>query len=209
MPLTLPETADIVLGSRRMGGMSDPLTAVDWPVRTDRLVLRRATEPDLDATWAYRRDPTVTRWLSAAPPTLERHRAAFTAHGQLGHLILIELDGRVIGDAMIRVEDGWGQVEAADTARRTQAELGWAVDPAYAGRGFATEAARALVDLCFGPLGLRRVYALCFAANEPSWRLMERLGMRREQHLVKESLHRSGEWMDSLGYALLAEEWPS
>jgi RimJ/RimL family protein N-acetyltransferase len=37
---------------------------------------------------------------------------------------------------------------------------------------------------------------------------MERIGMRREQHLVREALHRSGEWLDSLGYALLADEWP-
>ena len=108
---------------------------------------------------------------------------------------------------MGRVEDGWAQAERAPDAKGTQAELGWTLDPAYAGRGYATEAARALVDLSFGPLRLRRVYAVCFSGNEPSWRLMERLGMRREQHLVKESLHRSGEWLDAFGYGLLAEEW--
>ncbi len=56
-------------------------------------------------------------------------------------------------------------------------------------------------------LGLRRVTAGCFAANEASWRLMERVGMRREIHTVRESLHRSGEWLDGMGYALLADEW--
>jgi hypothetical protein len=45
------------------------------------------------------------------------------------------------------------------------------------------------------------------ADNEASWRLMERVGMRREQHAVAESLHRSGAWLDGLGYALLADEW--
>jgi RimJ/RimL family protein N-acetyltransferase len=49
--------------------------------------------------------------------------------------------------------------------------------------------------------------ANCFADNEASWRLMERLGMRRELYAVRESLHRSGEWLDAMGYALLAEEW--
>lgn len=187
--------------------MTDPLAAVEWPVRTDRLVLRRAAEADLDTIWAYRRDPAVTRWLSAAPPTLEEHRTSFLTRGHLAHMVLLELDDRVVGDAMIRVEDAYGQAEVADAARGTQAELGWTLDPAHAGRGYATEAAGALLDTAFGPLGLRRAYALCFAANEPSWRLMERLGMRREQHLVKESLHRSGEWLDAYGYALLAEEW--
>ena len=68
-------------------------------------------------------------------------------------------------------------------------------------------AVSAVIDLCFGPLGLRRVHAGCFAANEPSWRLMERLGMRREESSRKTALHRSGEWMDGLNYGLLAEEW--
>ena len=47
----------------------------------------------------------------------------------------------------------------------------------------------------------------CFAANTASWQLMERVGMRREQHTVRDALHRSGEWMDGYGYALLADEW--
>ena len=36
---------------------------------------------------------------------------------------------------------------------------------------------------------------------------MERVGMRRELHTVRESLHRSGQWPDGMGYALLADEW--
>jgi RimJ/RimL family protein N-acetyltransferase len=191
------------------GGMSDPLAAVDWPVRTERLVLRRATEDDLDAIWAYRRDPAVTAWLSAAPATLEEHRRAFVERGVLTHLLVIERDRRVVGDAMIRVEDAWAQHEVVERARGTQAELGWVLDPGHAGRGYATEAVRAVVGVCFGALGLRRVYAQCFAENEPSWRLMERVGMRREQHTVRESLHRSGAWLDGLAYAVLADEWPT
>ena len=66
---------------------------------------------------------------------------------------------------------------------------------------------RELVRLCFEDLGLRRVTANCFADNEASWRLMERIGMRREPYTVRDSLHRSGEWLDGMGYALLADEW--
>ena len=58
-----------------------------------------------------------------------------------------------------------------------------------------------------GDLGVRRVVADCFAANESSWRLMERVGMRRQSYTVRDSLHRSGEWLDGMTYALLAEEW--
>lgn len=78
--------------------------------------------------------------------------------------------------------------------------------PPHNGRGYATEAVRALLDIVFDELQLRRVTASCFAANEASWRLMERLGMRRETYNVRESLHRSGEWLDGMVYALLADE---
>jgi RimJ/RimL family protein N-acetyltransferase len=78
------------------------------------------------------------------------------------------------------------------------------LDPSATGRGYATEAVRELVRICFEELGLRRVVATCFAENEPSWRLMERVGMHRELHAVRDALHRSGEWCDTYRYALLA-----
>jgi RimJ/RimL family protein N-acetyltransferase len=89
-----------------------------------------------------------------------------------------------------------------------QAELGWVLDPAHTGHGYETEAVRELLRVCFDELDLRRVVAKCFSDNEASWRLMERLGMRRELHAVRESLHRSGEWLDVYGYAMLACERP-
>ena len=66
---------------------------------------------------------------------------------------------------------------------------------------------RELLRHCFQDLGVRRVTASCFLANDASWRLMERVGMRRELHAVRESLHRSGRWLDTVGYAILGAEW--
>ena len=188
--------------------MSDPLEAVEWPVRTERLLLRRATPDDLDATWAFRRLPEVHEWLGAATATYQEYREHYFREERLASALVVELDGRVIGDLMLKIEDAWAQEEVADQAKGTQGELGWAFDPAFGGQGYATEAVRALIGLCFGPLGLRRLHADCFLDNEPSWRLMERLGMRRELHAVKESLHRTKGWIDGLSYALLAQEWP-
>jgi RimJ/RimL family protein N-acetyltransferase len=113
----------------------------------------------------------------------------------------------VVGDLMLKVQDAWAQAEVADHGRGVQAELGWVFDPDHAGHGYATEAVRELIRLCFEDLGLRRVTADCFAGNVASWRLMERVGMRREAYTVRDSLHRSGEWLDGMSYALLAEEW--
>ena len=66
---------------------------------------------------------------------------------------------------------------------------------------------RELLRLCFRDLGVRRVTANCFLDNDTSWRLMERVGMRRELRAVRESPHRSGRWLDTVGCALLEEEW--
>lgn len=185
-----------------------------WPVQTSRLRIRRCTVDDLDALWEYRRMPDVNRWLGRAPDTREAFHATYAEPARLASTLVIEaLDGRderptVVGDVMVRIEDGWAQAEVAEQAKGVQAELGWVLHPDHSGRGYATEAMRAVIDTCFGPLGLRRVHAGCFTVNERSWRLMERLGMRREEDSRKTGLHRSGEWLDGRDYALLAEEWP-
>jgi RimJ/RimL family protein N-acetyltransferase len=95
----------------------------------------------------------------------------------------------------------------AESGRNTQAELGWVLDPAFTGRGLATEAVDALLRVCFEEFGVRRVVANCFLGNVSSWRLMERVGMRRETHAVADSLHRTGQWLDTVSYALLKDEW--
>jgi RimJ/RimL family protein N-acetyltransferase len=186
--------------------MSHPLDTLPWPVQTARLLLRRATPEDLDATWAFRRLPEVHDWLGAAPASYDAYRERYL-NGRLADRLIVELDGRVIGDLMLKVHDAWAQEEVADQAKGVQGELGWTFDPALGGKGYATEAVRALIGLGFGPLGLRRLHADCFFDNERSWRLMERLGMRRELHSVKDSFHRTRGWVDGLSYALLAEEW--
>ena len=126
---------------------------------------------------------------------------------RMADTLIIEKDGVVIGDLMLEVQDPWSQAEVREQAAGTLVEIGYVLDPAYAGQGYATEAVREELRICFEELGVRRVIAQCFADNEPSWRLMERLGMRREQHTKQDSLHRNGEWLDGMMYALLDEEW--
>jgi RimJ/RimL family protein N-acetyltransferase len=180
---------------------------IAWPRQTKRLVLRPAVPQDAEATWRFRRLERVSRWLTEAPSTLDSYRASFEDPARLATTLVIVLDGQVIGDLMLRLEDAWGQSEVAAEARQTQAELAWVLDPRFARQGYATEAARELVGLCFEELALRRVVATCFADNAASWRLMERIGMRKELHAVADALHRSSGWMDTFTYAALASEW--
>ncbi|MFJ6533643.1 GNAT family N-acetyltransferase [Microbacterium sp. NPDC091662] len=196
--------------------MTDTRTPEPWPALTPRLQVRPCTPADVDAMWEWRRLPEVNRWLGAAPDTRDAFRERYLDSGLLASLYLVELlpdaegaDPTPIGDIMVRRGDGWAQAEAEPEAKGVEAELGWVLDPAHTGHGYATEAIRAVIDVCFGRLGLRRVHAGCFADNEPSWRLMERLGMRREEFSRKTALHRSGVWLDGMNYGLLAEEWPT
>lgn len=181
------------------------LSDVAWPVHGARVVLRPAAPADAEPTWQFRRLASVGRWMRSSATDLEEYRIAFI--DRLATTLMIELDGIVIGDLGLHVEDAWAQTEVKDQARSVQAELGWCLGPKYEGHGYAAEAVTELITICFEQLGLRRVTAHCFADNHSSRRLMERLGMRRETYTIRESLHRSGQWLDGMGYALLADEW--
>ena len=187
--------------------MTQDLSAVAWPVRTDRLTIRPASVDDLERTWQIRRLPEVGEWLGHDSTDREAYAERFVDPERLATTLVIELDGLVVGDLMLLLEDPWAQSEVADQAKDLQAMLGWVLDPAYVGQGYATEAVAEVLRICFEDLGLRRVRALCFADNTPSWRLMERLGMRREEYAVRDSLHRTRGWLDGMTYALLADEW--
>jgi RimJ/RimL family protein N-acetyltransferase len=184
--------------------MTSPLDLVDWPVRTERLVLRRLADGDMPAIFAYRSQPQVAEWIGGTATDLDNLTERF---GEGETAVIVEHDGQLIGDLMVKLQDAYAQREVADAAVASEAEIGWTFDPAHHGHGFATEAISALFRICFDDLRLRRVVAICFTGNEPSWRLMERLGMRREAHHVKDSLHRDLGWQDGYVYALLAEEW--
>ncbi|WP_244930624.1 GNAT family protein [Nocardioides sp. W7] len=192
--------------------MSGVFDRVAWPVLTERLSLRPAVPSDSDEVWRIRYSPGVSDWLTYRVEDVEVWREKFNDPERLDRTLVLELagdPGRVVGDLMLLMQSPWSQAEVRESARDTQAELGWVLDPAYAGRGLATEAVRSLLGICFDQLGLRRVVANCVAANTASWRLMERVGMRREAHHVRAELLRDGTWADGYGYAILAEEWES
>jgi RimJ/RimL family protein N-acetyltransferase len=183
------------------------LTAVDWPIRTTRLQLRPAQPGDAGATWAFRQLPEFSQWMARAPATSAQYAAQFNQPDSLSKTLVIELDSTVVGDLMVCVQDAWAQAEVTELAQGVQADLGCGLDPGYSGRGYATEAVREVLRICFEELGLRRVTSDCFADNVASRRLMERVGMRREAYTVQDCLHRSGEWLDGMAYALLSGEW--
>ncbi len=178
-----------------------------WPRRTERLTIRPATEDDLPGMHAYRRLPEVAEWEPRQLGAFHHWLLHADGKGLLSRNLVVHRDGVLVGDLYLRVEDAWAQAEVADRAAGRQAEVGWTTDPAHQRNGYATEAARELLAVCFEELGVHRVVAETFAGNEASWRTMERIGMRREGYAVRDALHRSRGWQDSCFYGLLAEEW--
>jgi RimJ/RimL family protein N-acetyltransferase len=187
--------------------MPQDLSAVRWPVRTERLTIRPAVAEDADAMFDIRSRPEVGEWLPILPTDRSAWAERFVEPDRLTATLAVEIGGEVAGDLYLRVTDAWAQAEVEDQAKNTQAEIGWVLAPEHGGQGYATEGARELLRICFEDLGLRRVVALSFADNIASRRIMEKIGMRQEEHAVRDSLHRSGKWLDGVGYAILAGEW--
>ncbi|MFD0975147.1 GNAT family N-acetyltransferase [Plantactinospora endophytica] len=102
------------------------------------------------------------------------------------------------------IVDGMGQ---PGKPKRTEGVVGYIVKPDAAGKGVATEVTRGLLRAAFDHLGLRRVTAGCNADNPASARVLEKAGMRREQHGVEDSWHAELGWVDGYQYAILAREW--
>jgi RimJ/RimL family protein N-acetyltransferase len=175
-------------------------------LRTERLELRPVREEDVDRILEYRNLPEVTRWLLRTEVDPVSFRAAWrrAAEDPDDHSVAVTLDSVVIGTVSLEIVDGMGQ---PGMPPRTEAQLGYIFDPAYGGQGYATEAVTAMVAYAFDRLGVRRITAGCFADNLPSVRILEKVGMRREQHGVGDSWHAELGWLDGYTYALLAQTW--
>jgi RimJ/RimL family protein N-acetyltransferase len=154
---------------------------------TERLVLRRSRPEDAGAISAYRSDPTVNRYQGWDRTDAEGIRAeieemAGRAPGGAGGWVQFSVEerdgGRLVGDVGINAVDGEPGV----------AKIGYTIAPAFQGRGYATEAVRALVEYAFDTLGAERVRAFAAAENVPSIRVAENAGLR----LVERYEHRYG-----------------
>ncbi|MFD8483642.1 GNAT family N-acetyltransferase [Kitasatospora sp. NPDC059673] len=175
-------------------------------ITTERLILRPFTAADADDRYAYQRLPEVVRYLYRPAHTREGNETSIATRGVHAGW---SADGDGLLWAVCRADQPGilGEVVVTLTnARARQAEIGWVFNPQYAGQGYATEAARALASTAFETLGVHRLFARLDALNTPSVRVCERLGMRREAHLVEADLD-GDRWGSEYVYAVLAREW--
>lgn len=169
---------------------------------SDRLIIRRFVKEDWQDLYEYLSDKDVVKFEPYGTFSKEEaiKEAVSRSESNFFYAVALKNSGKVIGNLTFFEEDF------------NTFELGYVFNRKYQGKGYASEAARALVDYAFKNMGARRVIAMCSPKNTPSWKLMERLNMRREGHLLQNVYFKTDEqynpiWMDTYLYGILKDEW--
>jgi len=185
------------------------MTRLKLPLRTDRLIVRRFRESDIEDILDYSAHSPDDRfrkrnvdWAPNAKSAGEYWRPMVgmpvgKPSSWMGLLIEVETLGRVVGNTGFSTQK---------SGEGLQGSIGWTLGEAFEGNGYVTEAATALLDFLFSSVGFHRAYAMSSPENVKSIAVMERLGMRREAHFV-ENCFTDGAWSDEYVYAILAHEW--
>jgi RimJ/RimL family protein N-acetyltransferase len=177
-----------------------------FPIETERLILRHFQDSDLNAFMAYRNDPEVYRYQGWKTPYFLEYATEFIAEMKAA---VPGTEGKWFQSALERKQDGAVLGDVAFFPMRNkprQAYVGFTLARPYWSQGYASESMRALIDYLFGELSFHRLVAECDADNVNSYRLMERLGFRREAQHV-ESYWLGDRWGSEFSYALLEREW--
>lgn len=178
---------------------------IHLPLQTERVMLRDFEEADWEAVHCYASDPDVVHYMSWGPNTEEDTRGFIqrklaeqrqAPRTRFDLAVMLRAEDRLVGTCGIVVS----------CPEHRGAWSGYCFNRDYWGHGYATEAARAIIAFGFEQLDLHRISAICDPRNTASARVMEKSGMRREGHLLKD-LWQKGEWIDSYIYAILEQEW--
>lgn len=167
-------------------------------------MLRRFEAEDLDAFHAYHSLPETARFL---PREAKSYTQSMEYVGKYANFEF-EKEGDWVALAIEAADSPGllGEVVLKWLPGRGQAEIGWSLAPSARGKGYAAEAATALLRLGFEDLGFHRIDAKLDTLNTASAALCERLGMRLESTQV-DKWHYKGQWATEVVYAILAEEW--
>lgn len=166
---------------------------------TTRLVLRRFRPGDIEDVFAFAADPEWNRYLGLPEPYSRRDAEEFIAKAMLYDPEAVSMwaivhEERCSGSIYLRRESPGS------------ATLGYSIARSLWGRGLMTEAASAVVAHGFEDRGLARIYAFVPVGNDPSARVLEKLGMRREG-ILRSNRVVHGKRIDDVLYSILREDW--
>lgn len=167
-------------------------------VTTKRLLIRKFQEQDWQAVYSYTSDKEVMHYMPEGVFNEEQVKKFITENSddKAKHFaIVLNSHQQVIGHIVFHPYFG-----------EHTYEIGWVLNPIYQNQGFASEAARAVLDYGFREKTLHRIIATCQPENIASYRVMEKIGMRREG-FFKKCIPHGEEWWDEYYYAVLQEDW--
>lgn len=178
----------------------------DFKLSTERLIIRPFTEADLDEFLAYRNDPEVAKYQGWNVPYSRDQAAEFIEEmktknplkpdGWYQAAIVSKDAGKLIGDAAFFIKD--------DENRK--AYIGCTIMQKYWRMGYGLEVTRRLLSYLFGSQNIHRVVAETDVDNIASYMTLEKIGFRREAHLI-ENIWFKGHWASEYHYAMLDREW--
>lgn len=171
--------------------------------KTNRLSIRPVSIDDKESIFKYRSDSETNKYQGWIPETVEdvevfigKTSVKINEPETWFQFVIIEKESdKLIGDIGIHFMD----------AENKQVEIGCTLNKDYQGKGYATEALKAILDYLIHTLEKHRIVTSIDPENSNSIRLVERLGFRKEAHFV-ESLFLNGKWVDDIVFALLARE---
>ena len=181
--------------------------ADDIVIETQRLVLRTWRDADVALMDRHCNTPAVMRWIGTLQSrdqiaaALGRMRALQAERGHCFWAMERKSDGAFLGFCGLKIAQDPG------STLQGEIEMGWRLRQDAWGKGYAKEAAAASLDFAFERLGAERVIAVTLGANEASWGLMERLGMRRAPHWdYREEVRGLGQ-ATAIVYVIGRKEW--
>ena len=168
-------------------------------IPTSRLLLRPLTVADTSAVHAYTSDAQVMAYVPPHQMTWQQTQAFVAAQ--------TEDDAQAVAIIRTATQHLIGHLIFHPWVAPQTYEIGWVIHPDQQRHGYASEAAHALLHYAFTELHAHRVIATCQPENPASYRVMEKIGMRREAHFRQCIARGDGMWWDEYFYALLASEW--
>ncbi|KIL51033.1 GNAT family N-acetyltransferase [Jeotgalibacillus campisalis] len=166
-------------------------------INTKRLKIREFREDDWRDLWIYSKNEKVMTYIpegvmskEAAKEFVEKNSGEKAEN----YPIILRENDRLIGHLVFHPYFGDHTYE-----------IGWIMNPAYQRVGYASEAAKAILEYGFSELKLHRIIATCQPENKASFKVMEKIGMRKEGYFKQCIPHENG-WWDEFYYAILADE---
>lgn len=173
-----------------------------YKMETKRLIIRKFAPDDWQDLYEYLSQEAVVKFEPYETLTKEASKQEATKRSKDDKFwaVCLKDSKKLIGNITLSKQDfgTW--------------ELGYVFNQKYQGMGYATESAEFLINDIFKNRNARRVTAMCNPLNESSWRLLERLGFRREGHLIKNIYFKKDKndnpiWADTYEYGILNSEW--